>query len=224
MKSHNIDLEQLNQEEISKLFKVKKTLDKMMEDRGYIGDKKSFEEWKEDLQKKEEMNGIYYKINEDKKYQNNIDQNDNEQKRLTKRLYYKYISQKINADTIKLFLNDIKNSQAASGLIIMDGKISQQAKQKIQEISKEFPIEVFTTNELVVNITEHELVPEHKLLSEEDKKILLERYRIRDQNQLPKILLTDPVARYLGLKRGDVVKIIRESENAGKYITYRIAS
>lgn len=224
MKNHNIDLEQLNQEEISKLFKVKKTLDKMMEDRGYIGDKKSFEEWKEDLQKKEEMNGIYYKINEDKKYQNNIDQNDNEQKRLTKRLYYKYISQKINADTIKLFLNDIKNSQAASGLIIMDGKISQQAKQKIQEISKEFPIEVFTTNELVVNITEHELVPEHKLLSEEDKKILLERYRIRDQNQLPKILLTDPVARYLGLKRGDVVKIIRESETAGKYITYRIAS
>ena len=224
MKSHNIDLEQLNQEEISKLFKVKKTLDKMMEDRGYIGDKKSFEEWKEDLQKKEEMNGIYYKINENKKYQNNIDQNDNEQKRLTKRLYYKYISQKINADTIKLFLNDIKNSQAASGLIIMDGKISQQAKQKIQEISKEFPIEVFTTNELVVNITEHELVPEHKLLSEEDKKILLERYRIRDQNQLPKILLTDPVARYLGLKRGDVVKIIRESETAGKYITYRIAS
>ena len=224
MKSHNIDLEQLNQEEISKLFKVKKTLDKMMEDRDYIGDKKSFEEWKEDLQKKEEMNGIYYKINEDKKYQNNIDQNDNEQKRLTKRLYYKYISQKINADTIKLFLNDIKNSQAASGLIIMDGKISQQAKQKIQEISKEFPIEVFTTNELVVNITEHELVPEHKLLSEEDKKILLERYRIRDQNQLPKILLTDPVARYLGLKRGDVVKIIRESETAGKYITYRIAS
>ena len=224
MKSHNIDLEQLNQEEISKLFKVKKTVDKMMEDRGYIGDKKSFEEWKEDLQKKEEMNGIYYKINEDKKYQNNIDQNDNEQKRLTKRLYYKYISQKINADTIKLFLNDIKNSQAASGLIIMDGKISQQAKQKIQEISKEFPIEVFTTNELVVNITEHELVPEHKLLSEEDKKILLERYRIRDQNQLPKILLTDPVARYLGLKRGDVVKIIRESETAGKYITYRIAS
>ena len=224
MKSHNIDLEQLNQEEISKLFKVKKTLDKMMEDRGYIGDKKSFEELKDDLQKKEEMNGIYYKINEDKKYQNNIDQNDNEQKRLTKRLYYKYISQKINADTIKLFLNDIKNSQAASGLIIMDGKISQQAKQKIQEISKEFPIEVFTTNELVVNITEHELVPEHKLLSEEDKKILLERYRIRDQNQLPKILLTDPVARYLGLKRGDVVKIIRESETAGKYITYRIAS
>ena len=226
MKIECLDLDNMNQEELSKLFKTRKTLDKMLRDRGYEQINKeelTFDVWKEKLREEKTINGIYYKVDKVKKDQI-IESNDNEQKKLAKRLYFHYIIQKFNADTIKAFYNNMCELKASTGLIIIEGKSTSQAKQKLQEICKELSIEVFTVSELVVNITEHELVPKHILLSEVEKKLLLDKYRIKDPNQLPKILISDPVARYLGLKRGDVVKIIRKSETAGKYITYRIAS
>ena len=79
-------------------------------------------------------------------------------------------------------------------------------------------MEPFLFRELVVNILEHKLVPKHEPLEGAERKAFMQKYRLED---LPLILHTDPVVRFLGLKDGDVVKITRPDFVAGLYVTYR---
>ena len=66
----------------------------------------------------------------------------------------------------------------------------------------------------------HELVPKHEILSEEEKGDVLEKFQV-NENQLPTILLADPVVEMIGAKGGDVLRITRKSQTAGVSIYYR---
>lgn len=71
-------------------------------------------------------------------------------------------------------------------------------------------------------ILRHRLVPEHIILSEKEKKYVIEKYAGGDAYKLPYILSTDPVVQVIGAKPGDVIKVIRRSPTAGVYVYYRL--
>ena len=126
----------------------------------------------------------------------------------------------VGVKTIKTYFERLADASTSRAIIVYRESMTPSAK-KISAESK-YMFEIFCESELVVNITEHELVPKHVVLSEEEKQTLLARYRLKEA-QLPRIMTSDPVARYFGLKRGQVVKITRNSETAGRYVTYRLA-
>ncbi len=71
------------------------------------------------------------------------------------------------------------------------------------------------------NVLTHELVPEHVILKEDEKKTILEKFNITLE-QLPKILKADPAAKMIDAKEGDVIKITRASLTAGTSVYYRL--
>jgi DNA-directed RNA polymerase I, II, and III subunit RPABC1 len=122
---------------------------------------------------------------------------------------------------MRAFAHHVAEKKYHTGILVTQGALTPSAYKIIPTVLPRV-IETFQEADLLVNITKHELVPKHVLLSPEEKKRLLERYRLKE-SQLPRIQVNDPVAKYLGLKRGQVVKIIRKSETAGRYASYRWA-
>ena len=131
-------------------------------------------------------------------------------------------------------------------IIITKVKLSSAFEDLIRSENEkgQYIIEHFLEKELGFNITKHALVPQHEKLSADQKKELLRRcasylripalalhrqcehqrvcrYKLADSH-LPRVHKHDPIARYFGMQRGDVFRIVRPSETAGRYVTYRI--
>ena len=89
---------------------------------------------------------------------------------------------------------------------------------------KEFNIKItfFHLKQLLINIYHHELVPQHIPITEKKEiEEIIKQYSLKSKFQLPIILNTDPICKYLDIKSDTIVKIIRPSKTSGEYISYR---
>merc|ERR1719361_540939 len=128
---------------------------------------------------------------------------------------------KIGIKTIKTYCTRMQEENITRAVIVVQQGMTPSAKQSLVDMAPKYILEHFLESELLINLTDHELVPEHVVMTPDEKRELLMKYKLKE-NQLMRIQAGDPVARYYGLKRGQVIKIIRSSVTAGRYISYRL--
>lgn len=105
-------------------------------------------------------------------------------------------------------------------LLVVFNKPTTAAHKSIGELKRD--IQIFTLGELQYNVTEHILVPHHfAIRAEADIREILRRYQLPDRFKMPLIPSNDPVARYLALKPGQLVRITRPSPSCGVFVSYR---
>lgn len=148
----------------------------------------------------------------------------NEDGSTQKMLMYCTAEPKVGIKTVRKLHAALKSSDISKALIIYKQSITPFAKQAIKQLTQDnIAIETFQIIELSIDIIQHKYVPKHTVLSQQEKQKVLAKYQ-GESKQYPKILLGDPIVRYFGLDKGDMLKIERFFENYGEYVTYRVVT
>ncbi|PHJ17398.1 dna-directed rna polymerase [Cystoisospora suis] len=202
------------EESTRRLFRARKTCCDMLQDRGYlVPAQEKTETWNEFLQRFQEN-----ECNRSRMLLVASHKADPENKLI---VYFADETKKTGVKPIRELTERMEERNIQRAILVTQNILTAFARDAINEAAPRHIIENFMESELLVNITKHELVPQHVPLTNDEKQNLLARYRVKEV-QLPRIQSADPVARYFGLSRGQVVKIIRPSETAGRYVTYRL--
>ena len=126
-------------------------------------------------------------------------------------MYVKFIlSSKVKTATIKEISLEINEKCKKFNNINLLYVLKSKPNTSLMKLEKDKTIgnvQIMWCKHLQINPTKHTLVPQHTQITEEDIKSLLEKYSLKNKNQLPIILKTDPIARYYNFKIGDVIKI-----------------
>ena len=121
------------------------------------------------------------------------------------------IMSKFNVEKIQEYISILKKMDVWHCLIVYKDTATPIAKKVVEE-SKDIIIELFNEDELQYNITKHFLVPKHVLKYKKTDK------QAKEFQKYPILLKTDPISRFYGFDKGDIIEITRKNG----YVTYRI--
>lgn len=191
------------------LYKVRQTILEMISDRGYnvpLSENISFEDFSLKYNNKNMDIFINDEIKNKKIYVHFHNEIKNYSKNDLKIIMQKLITQYEDANiNLILLLKEKENSTVS--------------KELTKDVYKN--VEIFLKKNMIFNITKHEYVAKHILLTKEEEKELLDKYNTT-KGKLPKLSKNDPVAKYYGMKLDQICKIIRKSPEVGEYPYYRL--
>lgn len=110
--------------------------------------------------------------------------------------------------------------------IVIYKKLTTNNIKGIQEfqskLEKPITMQFFKIEEVLFNLTKHILVPKHEVITDDTEiENICKANNIKNRHHLPLLRETDAVAKYYGMKPGNVAKITRVSPSAGEYTVYR---
>ncbi|CAG8743021.1 24047_t:CDS:2, partial [Gigaspora rosea] len=199
------DVDRTPDAEIARMFRVWKTAHQMVIDRGYVINSDAYndiEHFKESVHRVKHYSRIILVTISKESMMFQVQKNDNPNEQL---LVVFPDDKPVGVKTLKALCQRMLDTKVSRGIVVFSGTMTAAANKAIQVINtkenRSYEIDTFSEADLMVNITHHQLVPKHYVLTEEEKKTLLAKYRLKE-TQLPRIQTTDPVAKYYGLKRG----------------------
>ena len=121
-------------------------------------------------------------------------------------------------ETLKKVVGTYKDENINLILLLREKETSTVTKEL--ERKQYENVEIFLKKNMMFNITHHRYVPKHIVLNDEEIEETVLKFNT-PKIKFPKILKSDPVARYFALKSGMMFKILRNSPEVGESISYR---
>lgn len=122
-------------------------------------------------------------------------------------------SLKFNVKNIQIYINIMNEMQIFHAIIVYKESITAFTKKAIDQ-SLEMTFELFAVEDLQYNITKHVLQPKFECLPAEESTKFKKQYGSR----FPTLRRDDPISRFYGYNKGDIIKITRPNN----YISYSI--
>lgn len=120
---------------------------------------------------------------------------------------------KFDVSRLKEYIGLMKQVDVNHSIVVYKEKVTSKTKKSVENLD-DIKIELFTDQELSFNITKNNLVPRHIPLTKEESKSFIQTYGSR----FPILRVTDPIARFYGFEKGDVIQI----HHANGYIDHCI--
>ena len=120
---------------------------------------------------------------------------------------------KFDVSRLKEYIGLMKELEVNHSIVVYKEKVTSKTKKTVENLDN-IKIELFTDEELSFNITKNNLVPTHTVLTKEESKAFIHTYGTR----FPVIRLSDPISRFYGYEKGDVVEI----KNKSGYVSHCI--
>ena len=141
-----------------------------------------------------------------------------------KKIYYKYhLLTKIRPSQVQDYIEDLYQlddppilNKDDDLVIVGKDKPNEALKNllRLEYVQNRYYVNIYNIHDYLFNVLDNNLVPNHEILSDEEKIEIGKKYNIIQDSNWPEISRFDPPAMAIGLRPGQVTEITRNSPTA----------